>query len=120
MAYFAEINDSNIVTRVVAVADSDCLDGDGNESEAVGIVFLKALLGDSTTWVQTSYNARIRKNYAGIGYSWDSSRNAFIPPKFFNSWTLNETTCDWNPPTAVPDSTNRYYWDEDNTEWVRV
>ena len=79
---------------------------------------MKALLGNDTNWVQTSYNARIRKNYAGVGYTWDSGRNAFIPPKPFNSWQLNETTCRYDPPTARPDDGNNYVWDESNTQWV--
>jgi hypothetical protein len=119
MAHFAEINNSNIVTRVVVIGNSDCLDGDGNESEAVGVAFCRSLYGNSTNWVQTSYNNRIRKNYAGIGYTWDSGRNAFIPPKPYASWSLNETTCDWAPPTPGP-TDGMYYWDEGNTRWVKV
>ena len=118
MAHFAQINDSNEVIAVTVLADSDCQDENNDESEAVGITFMKALLGSDTNWVQTSYNASIRKNYAGIGYTWDSGRDAFIPPKPFNSWQLNEGTCTWNPPTARPDDGNHYVWDEDNTQWV--
>ena len=119
MAHFAQINDSNIVTSVHVVNNSDCLDGDGNESEAVGVAYLQSIHGDSTTWIQTSFNATIRKNYGGDGYTWDSGRNAFIPPKPYASWTLNESTCSWSPPIAYPDG-DRAYWDEDNTQWVEV
>ena len=118
MAHFAEINDSNVVLQVCVVADTDCQDDNGDESESVGITFLKALLGSDTNWVQTSYNASIRKNYAGVGYTWDSGRDAFIPPQPFNSWQLNESTCRYDPPSARPDDGNNYVWDEDNTEWV--
>ena len=118
MAHFAEINDSNEVLQVCVVADTDCEDGNGDESESVGITFLKALLGNDTNWVQTSYNARIRKNFAGIGYTWDSGRNAFIPPKPFNSWQLDEDTCTWKSPVARPTDGENYVWDEANTQWV--
>ncbi len=118
MAHFAQIDDNNLVINVTVVADSDCQDDNGDESESVGITFMKALLGNDTNWVQTSYNARIRKNYAGVGFTWDSGRDAFIPPKPFNSWQLNETTCRYDPPTARPDDGGNYVWDEDNTQWV--
>ena len=108
MAYFAQINDSNIVTRVIVVADSDAA------NESAGAIFCSNLLGGGT-WKQT-YDNGTRKNYAGIGYTYDSSRDAFIPPKPYNSWTLNETTCLWDPPTAKPG--NAYDWDEDNRQWV--
>ena len=119
MAYFAEINDSNIVTKVLAVTDSDCHDSDGDVSEAVGIAFLQNIYGDSTTWVRTYKDRSQRKNYAGIGYSWDAGRDAFIPVKPYNSWSLNETRCQWAPPTPGP-TDGMYYWDEDNTRWVQV
>ena len=118
MAHFAEINDSNEVLQVCVVADTDCQDNNGDESESVGITFLKALLGSDTNWVQTSYNARIRKNFAGINYTWDSGRNAFIPPKPFNSWQLDEDTCTWKSPVARPTDGENYVWDEANTQWV--
>ena len=118
MAHFAEINDSNVVLQVCVVANTDTQDEDGDETESVGIAFLKALLGSDSNWVQTSYNASSRKNFAGVGYTWDSSRDAFITPKPFNSWQLNESTCRYDPPSARPDDGNNYVWDEDNTEWV--
>ena len=111
MAYFAEINDSNIVIRVLVINDSDSPD------EATGIAFCQSLYGGST-WVQTSYE--IRKNKAGKGHTWDSGRNAFIRAKPYPSWTLNETTCRWVPPVAYPDSEERHYWDEDNRRWAQV
>ena len=116
MAHFAQLDENNLVTNVIVVDNSDILDGNGDESEAVGIQFCVNLLGG--TWKQTSYNANIRKHYAATGYKYDSTRDAFIPPKTFPSWVLNETTCIWEAPTAYPDDDKRYYWDEDTTSWV--
>ena len=92
MAYFAKLNNSNVVTAVHAVENSITTTG-GSEDPQKGIDFLKTLYNDSNTWIQTSYNGTIRKNYAGPGFTYDYSRDAFIPPKLFASWTLNESTC---------------------------
>lgn len=92
MAHFAELDDQNIVLRVIVVHNNELLDN-SVESEAKGIAFCKALFGGN--WKQTSYNANIRKNYAGIGFTYDSARDAFIPPKPGDSWVLNEDTCQW-------------------------
>ena len=120
MAHFAKINSNNIVTNVIRVADEDLLDAEGNESEQVGKDFLYSLFGEHG-WVQTSINASIRKNYAGVGYKYDSAKNAFIPPKpDYESWTLNETTCKWEAPVSYPDDGNLYNWNEDNQQWVYV
>jgi len=119
MAHYAKI-ENEIVTQVI-VADQDFI----NSQEG--------------TWVQTSYNTRggihyqpnsnipsedqsktLRKNFAGIGHTYDSTRDAFIPPKLHNSWVLNETSCLWEAPVAKPDDGNRYYWDEETTSWVVV
>ena len=123
MAHFAQIDENNIVLTVTVVADTDCQDEDGNEAEAVGIAFNKSLLGEDTTWIQTSYNNRIRKNFAGIGFTWDANRDAFIPPTPHASWVLDENTCQWEAPVPVPadcDPTKgiQYEWDEDNIQWV--
>ena len=117
MAYFAQLNDENIVTQVISVSNEDLLDN-GTESEAKGIAFCQSLLGGN--WKQTSYNNRIRKNYAGIGYTYDSQRDAFIPPKPFASWVLNETTCLWNAPTPMPTDNKYYQWNESTLAWVEV
>ena len=95
----------------------------GVESEQKGIAFCKALWPDSKNWVQTSFNRQFRKNVAGIGYTYDSERDAFIPPKKYPSWILNEDTCTWEPP--VPSKYNGtdgkfYAWDEDITDWVEI
>jgi hypothetical protein len=111
MAHFAELDADNIVVRVLVVP---------NEQENRGHDYLATDLGLGGTWVQTSYNANIRKNYAGIGYTFDSGRDAFIPPKPFASWNLNEDTCNWEAPVAYPDDEKMYTWDEATTSWVEV
>lgn len=116
MAHFAEIDQNNIVLRVVVVANSDTSDQHGNEVESVGQKFCNRLLGGN--WVQTSYNANFRKHYAGIGFTFDAERNAFIPPKPFSSWTLDEETCNWTPPAPKP--TGDWYWDELTTSWKEI
>jgi hypothetical protein len=111
MAHFAKLNSENVVEQVVAVHNNDAPD------EAAGIAFLNSLFGEAT-WVQTSYNNRIRKNYAGIGFTYDSQRDAFIPPKPYASWTLVEATCQWIAPVAMPTDEKFYRWDEAALTWV--
>jgi len=118
MAHFAELDENNVVLRVIVVADSDTSDSLGNEDETIGIAFCQNLLGGN--WKKTSYNNNIRKNYAGIGYTYDIDRDAFIPPKPYNSWVLNETTCQWESPVPMPTDDKFYNWDEDTTSWVEV
>ena len=117
MAYFAKLDENNVVLEVLAINNNELLQ-DGVESEAKGIQFLVAWSGGYTNWKQTSYNRRIRKNYAGIGYTYDASRDAFIPPKPFPSWVLNEETCLWGAPVAMPTDGQRYHWDEATISWV--
>ena len=118
MAHFAQLNEENLVTQVIVVANEDTADQDGVENEAIGAAFCNNLLGGR--WVQTSYNANIRKNYAGIGYKYDATLDAFIPPQPFESWTLNEKTAQWEAPTSYPDDGKRYSWDEATTSWVEI
>jgi hypothetical protein len=106
MAHFAEIDDNNIVIRVL-VTDND----QPNE----GYDWLIENLGG--TWIQTSYNANIRKNFAGIGYTYDSERDAFISPKPYPSWQLNEETCRWEPPTPRPEKGFTHFWNEATLAW---
>ena len=117
MAHFAEIGLNNTVLRVIVVHNNDCL-LDGVETESVGAEFCRNLLGG--TWMQTSYNGSIRKNYAGAGYTYDSERDAFIPPKPYASWVLNETTCTWDAPTPMPIDEKKYSWDEETTSWKEL
>ena len=116
MAHFAKLDSDNIVTQVVVVDNSVLEKADGTESELKGKQFLNSLLG-TATWKQTSYNGSIRKNFAGVGYKYDSTKDAFIPPKPFTSWTLNDTTCLWEAPVAYPTDGNIHNWDEANQQW---
>ena len=117
MAHFAQI-ENGIVTQVIVVDNSEMLDDNGNESEALGLAFCENLLGG--TWVQTSYNASIRKNYAYVGSTYDVIRDAFIDPKPYASWTLNETTCQWEAPVAYPTEGGMFKWDEVAGNWVTI
>ena len=122
MSHFAEINSENIVQRVL-VAEQEFIDS--------GVV------GDANNWIQTSYNTHggvhyapnsdtpdggvaLRKNYAGVGHTYDVTRDAFIAPQTYPSWTLDEDTCQWNAPVAYPDDDKMYTWDEENTQWKEV
>ena len=118
MAHFAQLSSDNTVSQVIVVNNADTIDQDGNESEAIGIAFCQTLLGADTRWIQTSYNARIRKNYAGIGFTYDEDLDAFIPPKPFPSWVLNEDTCLWESPLPMPNDGQKYQWDEDQGQWI--
>ena len=122
MSHFAEINSENIVTNVI-VAEQEFIDS--------------GAVGDSNNWIQTSYNTKggihyapnsqtpdggvaLRKNYAGIGHTYDATRAAFIAPQPYPSWTLDDDTCQWNAPVAYPDDDKFYTWDEENTQWGEV
>ena len=115
MSHFAQIDENNIVTQVLVI-EQDVVDS--------------GLFGNPSTWIQTSYNTHggvhaqggtpLRKNYAGIGYTYDSTRDAFIPPKPFNSWILNETTCLYEAPTIMPDDGKIYNWDEETLSWIEI
>ena len=119
MASFAKIGLNNKVIEVLSVHNNELLDSNGVEQEVNGIDFLTKLTGWSI-WKQTSYNKNIRKNFAGTGMTYDEDRDAFIPPKPYNSWTLNETTCQWEAPVAYPDDGERYTWNETNQTWDLV
>jgi len=126
VAHFAKIED-NIVVDIVVVNNEDVEDGDGVEQESIGIAFLKNLFGNDTEWVQTSYNNNFRKNYAGVGFTYDQTRDAFIPPQPYPSWILDEDTCCWDAPIPYPLPEEKeafsgsfdhvYEWDEDNVTW---
>jgi hypothetical protein len=114
MAHYAFLDDNNIVTEVIV----GC-----NEDEVVdGISDWETYYGEfrNQRCVRTSYNGNIRKNYAGVGFTYDDGRDAFIPPQPFPSWVLNEDTCQWDAPVAYPDDGERYNWDEDTTSWVQI
>jgi hypothetical protein len=122
VAHYCKLDENNVVTQVIVVDNKDCADATGVEKESIGIAFCERLLGG--TWKQTSYNGNIRKNYAGLGYTYNADIDAFVPPQPFASWLLNETTALWDAPVAMPEDAGtgeppkRYSWDEATTSWV--
>jgi len=129
MAYFAKINSDNIVEQIIEVHNNELL-VDGIEDEQQGINFIHKTFGTNDTWKQTSYHTAagvhklggtpFRKNYAGEGYTYDATRDAFYEPKPYNSWILNETTCLWEAPVAQPDDNKSYEWNEETLSWDLV
>jgi hypothetical protein len=121
MAHFAKLGTGNIVEQVIVINNSVITDNNGNEVEQLGVDFINKLYNTRDVWKQTSYNGNFRKRYAGIGYTYDQQRDAFITPKPFNSWVLNETTCKWEAPVAMPTTEledNQYYsWNESIINW---
>ena len=125
MAHFAKLGIGNIVEQVISINNAVITDANGVEQEQLGVDFINKLYNTNNVWKQTSYNNNIRKNYAGVGYTYDSNRDAFIAPKPYNSWILNEQTCLWDAPVARPELTqeqidnNQYYsWNEENQSWT--
>ena len=126
MASFAKIGLNNKVIEVLSVVNEVLHDSNGVEQESIGIDFLTKLTG-YPLWIQTSYNTiggvhnnngtPLRKNHAGIGYTYDENRDAFIPPKPYNSWVLNEQTCLWEAPTNRPNDQKKYIWNESTLTW---
>ena len=124
MAHFAKLGTGNKVLKVEVVSN------DIATTEQAGVDFLNNIYGTNDVWKQTSYNTRggihklngtpFRKNFAGVGYKYDQTRDAFIEPKPYNSWTLNETTCLWDPPVVKPDDGQKYTWNETNQTWDLV
>ena len=124
MASFAKIGSGNIVEQVVAVSNEVAT------TEQAGVEFLQNLYNDTATWKQTSYNTYggvhsldgtpFRKNFAGVGYTYDKTKNAFIAPKPYASWVLDDDTCLWEAPVAYPDDDKEYEWNEDTTSWDAV
>jgi len=117
MAYFAKLGTGNIVENVISINNSVITDSNGVEQEQLGVDFINKLYNTRDAWKQTSYNNNFRKNYAGIGFQYDQQRDAFIAPKPFNSWILNEDTCRWESPILYPQDNNRYKWNEQTLSW---
>ena len=115
MAHFAKIEDG-VVTQVIVVDNKDCADASGVEKEYIGAAFCERLFGG--TWKQTSYNGNKRKNYAGIGYTYDATRDAFIEPQPYPSWILDEDTCRYEAPLPYPTDGLMYSWDEETVNWI--
>jgi len=118
MAHFAKLDDNNIVLAV-HVVNNDVITVNGVESEQAGIDFLTGLHGHEK-WKQTSYTASMRKNYAGIGFSYNENLDAFIAPKPHSSWILNELTCIWEAPVPYPTDGKDYFWFEPNQQWIEI
>ena len=121
MAHFAKLDRENIVLEVHVVHNNELLDEDGNEVEQRGINFLVDWCnGTHSNWKQTSYNGSFRKNYAGIGYMYDELRDAFIPPKPYPSWILDDDTCRWTSPVPYPSDGKSYSWHEETATWIEI
>lgn len=118
MAHFAKLDAQGVVIEVLVVSN-EVMRVDGQELEEAGVYYLDGLTGHAN-WKQTSYNGKLRKNYAGIGYRYDPDRDAFIPPQTFPSWVLDEETCQWEAPTPFPVSGAPHEWDEQICDWVAV
>lgn len=119
MAHFAELDANNVVLRVIVVGNADTSDANGVEKEHIGAAFCEKLFGG--TWKQTSYNGNMRKRYAGIGYTYSAELDAFVPPKPFPSWTLNNTTAEWEAPVPMPVvEGKRYAWNEETGSWNEI
>ena len=131
MAHFAQLDENNVVVQVIVVNNDDTSDSNGVENESIGVAFCQKLLGADTTWKQTSYNHNIRVRYAGIGYSYNASLDAFVPPQPFASWTLDSGIANWVAPLTKPTLTSEqeaadsyYTWDEsayqaeNTTGWI--
>jgi hypothetical protein len=118
MAHFAQLDDNNVVTQVIVVANNELL-LDGVETEAKGVIFCKSLFGEDTKWKQTSYNGNIRKNYAGIGYTYDVANDWFYAPQPYPSWILDADAI-WQPPVARPTDDKMYTWNEETLSWDEV
>jgi hypothetical protein len=119
MAHFAKLDENNIVLEVHVIHNNELLDESGVESESKGIEFLTAWSNGHSNWKQTSYNGNMRKNYAGIGYTYRQDIDAFVPPKPFASWLLN-ANAQWEAPVAMPTDGKMYSWDEEAVNWVEV
>ena len=119
MAHFAQLDENNMVTQVIVVHNNELMH-EGVEQEAKGVAFCQSLFGSQTNWKQTSYNGNMRKNYAGVGFTYDAGRDAFIAPKPYPSWVLDEATCQWNAPMPMPQDNKIYRWDEPTVSWIEV
>jgi len=121
MAHFAEVDQNDKVLRVVVVDDDVLRDADGRHNELLGQTYLRKIFknenSENKTWYQTSYNGTLRVRFAGVGYTYNKELDAFLTPRPFESWLLNETTYSWEPPVDMPDNGNRYVWNEVIMEW---
>jgi hypothetical protein len=119
MAHFAHI-ENGIVQQVIVVSDNDAPNPAPDHSEPLGQAFIRDVVGLSGEWKQTSYNGTFRKHYAGIGYTYDETLDAFVPPRPYPSWVLDEDTCLWEAPISHPENGKRYVWNEETQSWELV
>ena len=117
MAYFAKLDENNVVIEIASVNNIEMLTSENVESEVMGLAFLIRWSGGYSNWKQTSYNGKIRKNYAGIGYTYDDVNDVFIAPKPFDNWVLDTATWLWNPPIPMPVDEYFYTWNQETTSW---
>jgi hypothetical protein len=120
MAHFAQVDSDWVVQQVIVVVNSILLNEQGIECDWLGEQFCQQLYGSHTKWIQTSYTGRKYKNFAGIGYRFDPYRHAFIPPRPYASWGLNEQSCRWEAPVPYPIDGGLYAWDEESRNWLAV
>ena len=122
MAHFAELDENNVVKRVLVVNDEYIRRNDGVEIEQLGIDHLKLVYGQDTIWKQTSYNNKIRVRFGQVGFTYNQQYNAFIPPKPHDSWIFNTETCNWDPPVPTPPAKEgfTYVWDENTRSWEEI
>ena len=124
MAHFAQLDENNVVTQVIVVGNNELLDANGQEREELGVAFCQKLFGGN--WKQTSYNHNMRKRYAGIGYTYNAELDAFVPPKPYASWILDNDVANWKAPVDIPadvgqgDPPKMYAWDEETVSWKEV
>jgi hypothetical protein len=118
MAHFAELDENNVVLQVIVVHNNELLDDEGQENEAKGVEFCSTLFGHNN-WVQTSYNHSMRKQFAGVGFTYDDVNDIFVAPQPYPSWSLDDNS-DWQPPTPMPEDGNMYSWNEDTQSWDLV
>jgi hypothetical protein len=124
MAHFAQLDENNIVTQVIVVSNNELLDANGIEREEIGVAFCQRLFGGN--WKQTSYNNNFRKRYAGIGYTYNVELDAFVPPKPYASWILDNDVANWKAPVDIPADVGQgeppktYEWDEETISWKEV
>jgi hypothetical protein len=118
MAHFAELDENNVVLQVIVVHNNELLDDEGQENEAKGVEFCSTLFGHNN-WVQTSYNHSMRKQFAGVGFTYDDVNDIFVAPQPYPSWSLDDNS-DWQPPTPMPEDDNIYSWNEDTQSWDLV
>jgi len=118
MAHFAELDENNVVKQVIVVHNNELIDSEGNENEAKGVQFCNSLFGH-TSWVQTSYNNNMRKQFAGTGFTYDDINDVFVEPQPYPSWSLDENH-DWQAPVAKPEDDNNYSWNEETQTWDEI